>query len=226
MARQYVFFDMDGTLFDTETVYHIAWRAAAVELGLPHDRFERTLADCTGRNAKDTRDYFETYMADLVSYDDFIKTRGPYYDAEIERRGGIPKKPGLHELFDYLKANGYKMALATSTRRVKTLENLERTGLMACFDALITGDMVEQGKPHPETYLRAAEALGLAPEECMGVEDSLAGVRAISAAGMFTVMVPDMVEPTPEIEALLDAKCLSLHEIIPLLQAINPNGIY
>jgi beta-phosphoglucomutase-like phosphatase (HAD superfamily) len=84
---------------------------------------------------------------------------------------------------------------------------------------------VENGKPHPDTFLRAAEVLEPHPSECMGVEDSFAGVEAISRAGMFTVMVPDAIAPTPEIEALLDAKCNSLHEIIPLLQRLNPNGV-
>ncbi|MBR0443576.1 MAG: HAD family phosphatase, partial [Clostridia bacterium] len=57
--------------------------------------------------------------------------------------------------------------------------------------------------------------------ECMGVEDSFNGVNSIHAAGMFTVMIPDTVMPTPEIEAKLDAKCRTLHDIIPLLQSIN-----
>ena len=221
-----VIFDMDGTLFDTESVYAWAWRAAGRTLGLPAGRVEAAVTACTGRNAKDTQQYFAQNMADIVTYNDFIAARTKHYDAEIERRGGIPKKAGLDVLFAYLKANGYKMALATATRRVRTVDNLQKTGLLDAFDALVTGDMVEHGKPHPETFLTAARMLGVEPRECMGVEDSFNGVNAIHAAGMFTVMIPDTVAPTPEIESLLDAKCQSLHEIIPILQEMNPNGIY
>lgn len=219
-----VIFDMDGTLFDTEKVYHEAWRAAGVETGIPSERLETTLKACTGRNAKDTRAYFDEHMADLIGYDDFIAVRTRLYDEIVARMGGTPKKAGLDELLAYLKASGYRIGLATSTRRPKTMGNLEQTGILPYFDAIVTGDMVENGKPHPETYLRAAEALGIAPAECMGVEDSLAGVEAIHRAGMLTVMVPDLVEPTPRVEAMLDVKCASLHDIIPLLQHLAQSG--
>ena len=216
-----VVFDMDGTLFDTERVYANAWRSAGRELGLPADRVETAVCACTGCNAKDAKAYFEQHMADLITFDEFIAVRIRHYDEAIERLGCVPKKPGLDELLSYLKQNGYGIALATATRRERTLDNLARTGILEYFDALVTGDAVQHGKPHPETFLTAAEMLGLAPEECMGVEDSFNGIRSIHVAGMFTVMVPDTVMPTPEIEALLDAKCQTLHDIIPLLQSIN-----
>ena len=213
-----VIFDMDGTLFDTESVYANAWRAAGRELNFAP--IEEAIAACTGRNAKDTRRFFEDHYADLVSYDEFMAVRTKYYDAKIAEIG-VPLKPGVVELLEYLKANGIGIALATATRMVRTLENMERTGLGHYFDVLVTGDMVEHGKPHPETFLTAAAKLGVDPSECMGVEDSFNGVRAIRAAGMVTVMVPDVTAPTPEIEALLDAKCETLHELIPMIEKSN-----
>ena len=213
-----VIFDMDGTLFDTERVYVNAWRAAGKELNFAP--IEQAIAACTGRNAKDTRKYFEDNFAHLISYDEFMAARTRYYDAEIEKKG-VPLMPGVVELLDYLKQSGIAIALATATRTVRTQENLTRTGLGHYFDVLVTGDMVENGKPHPETFLTAAKQLGLDPSECMGVEDSFNGVRAIRAAGMFTVMVPDTVRPTPEIEALRDAKCQTLFDVRPIIEAIN-----
>ncbi len=213
-----VIFDMDGTLFDTEIIYATAWRQAGAELQFAP--IEEAIAACTGRNAKDTRRFFEEHYADLVSYDDFMAVRTRYYDAMIAERG-VPLKPGVVELLDYLKERGIGIALATATRRERTMENLTRTGLSPYFDVLITGDMVQNGKPHPETFLLAAERLGCLPAECIGVEDSFNGVRAISAAGMVCVMVPDTVPPTPEIEALLDAKCETLHELRSLIERLN-----
>jgi HAD superfamily hydrolase (TIGR01509 family) len=217
-----VIFDMDGTLFDTESVYVDAWRRAGRELNFAP--IEQAITACTGRNAKDTRQYFEDNFADLISYDEFMVVRTRYYEAAIAERG-VPIKEGVVELLDYLKANGIAIALATATRTERTLDNLERTGLRSYFDVLVTGDMVENGKPHPETFLTAAERLCVLPCECIGVEDSFNGVRAIRAAGMFTIMVPDTVPPTPEIEALLDAKCTTLHEVRPIIEKINQSQI-
>ena len=213
-----VIFDMDGTLFDTERVYHEAWYATRDALGLPHDRFELALKACTGRNYADSVALFSEHLGDLISFDDFIKARMPFYDAAIARRGGLPKKAGIDELFSYLKQNGYRTGLVSSTRRPKVIEHLSEAGILDFFDVLVTGDMVSRGKPDPEGYQKAAEMLGLAAEECMGVEDSFVGVRAVNAAGLYTVMVPDMFEPTPEIAALLDAKCETLAHIIPILE--------
>ncbi|MBQ7397337.1 MAG: HAD family phosphatase [Clostridia bacterium] len=217
-----VIFDMDGTLFDTESVYVDAWRRAGRELNFAP--IEQAITACTGRNAKDTRQYFEDNFADLISYDEFMVVRTHYSEAAIVERG-VPIKEGVVELLEYLKANGIGIALATATRTERTLDNLDRTGLRPYFDVLVTGDMVENGKPHPETFLTAAERLGVLPCECIGVEDSFNGVRAIRAAGMFTIMVPDTVPPTPEIEALLDAKCTTLHEVRPIIEKINQSQI-
>jgi beta-phosphoglucomutase-like phosphatase (HAD superfamily) len=95
-----VIFDMDGTLFDTESIYANAWRAAGRELSFAP--IEEAIEACTGRNAKDTRQFFEDHYADLISYDEFMAVRTKYYDATIEEIG-VPLKPGVVELLDYLK---------------------------------------------------------------------------------------------------------------------------
>ncbi|MBQ1982919.1 MAG: HAD family hydrolase, partial [Clostridia bacterium] len=79
--------------------------------------------------------------------------------------------------------------------------------------AIITGDMVEHGKPSPDIFLLCAERLGVAPHEAIGVEDSANGVRAIHAAGMRAVMIPDIVLPTAEILSLAWRRCENLAEL-------------
>ncbi|MBQ7319046.1 MAG: HAD family phosphatase [Clostridia bacterium] len=213
-----VIFDMDGTLLDTERIYAAAWRAAGEELQFAQT--EEALAACTGRNLTDIRRYFEEHYAGVMSFDLLQTTRERYYEHAIAS-GGVPLKPGATALLAYLKSNGIKIALATSTGPERTRYNLSSTGLLPYFDVLVTGEDVTHGKPHPETFLTAAARLGVAPQACMGVEDSFNGVRAIRAAGMVTVMVPDTVSPTDEIRALLDAECQTLAEIQPVIEKYN-----
>ena len=126
-------------------------------------------------------------------------------------------KEGAKEVLEYLKSHGYKIGMATSTPLDTVKDHLARTGMTDYFDTVVTGDMIQNGKPAPDIYLLAAERLGVSPEECVGVEDSLNGVRAIHAAGMRAVMIPDMIEPTPEVEGLCWKRCDTLLDIIPLL---------
>lgn len=87
------------------------------------------------------------------------------------------------------------MALATSSGGAATRMKLERTGLAPYFQAVLTGDMVSIGKPHPEIFLSACEALHLPPACCLAVEDSPNGIRSAHGAGMRVVMIPDLIPP-------------------------------
>ena len=112
----------------------------------------------------------------------------------------------------------FKVGMATSTPWDTVKDHLERTDMMGYFDTIVTGDMIEHGKPAPDIYLLAAERLGVNPAECIGVEDSMSGVRSIHSAGMRAVMIPDMIQPTPEVEALVWKKLTEISELIPLLE--------
>ncbi|MBQ9781058.1 MAG: HAD family phosphatase [Clostridia bacterium] len=212
MSIRAIIFDKDGTLHDTEKVYLQAWKAAAAELNVPD--IESTVRDCTGTTIPYIAEYWAKKYPD-ISFEDYLPRRQYHYFRILET--GVPVKKGAHELLTYLKAHGYKIGMATSTPWDTVKDHLERTDMMGYFDTIVTGDMIEHGKPAPDIYLLAAERLGVDPAECIGVEDSPSGVRAICAAGMRAVMIPDLIQPTEEIEGMLWKKCERLAEIVPIL---------
>ena len=213
MSSRAIIFDTDGTLHDTEKVYMQAWKAAAEEFNVPD--IENTVRDCTGTNIPFIAQYWAKKYPD-VPFEDYLPRRQFYYFGILEQ--GIPVKEGAYELLTYLHAHGYKVGMATSTPWDTVKEHLERTDMMGYFDTIVTGDMIEHGKPAPDIYLLAAQRLGVDPAECVGVEDSPNGVRSIHAAGMRAVMIPDLVEPSPEVEALVWRKLDCLMDMIPLLE--------
>jgi HAD superfamily hydrolase (TIGR01509 family) len=132
---------------------------------------------------------------------------------KIKMERSVPVKTGVHELLGELRARRIPTAVATSSRSAHALSHLNAAGLLSHFQAVVTRDDVTNPKPHPEPYLMASNLLGLAPQHCLAVEDSHTGVRAAHAAGMQTIMVPDIVHPTDEITALCTAVMESLHDL-------------
>ncbi|MCY1542085.1 Phosphoglycolate phosphatase [compost metagenome] len=115
---------------------------------------------------------------------------------------GVPVKSGARELIGDLRARGIPTAIATSSRQPHAQHQLGAVGLLDMFDTIVTRNDVTFPKPHPEPYLTAAKRLGIEPRHCLALEDSHAGVHAAHAAGMQTVMVPDLVHPNDEILGL------------------------
>jgi HAD superfamily hydrolase (TIGR01509 family) len=217
-----VVFDMDGTLLDTELVFReIVWEVSA---GLGYEM----TADVHGRMVGSSHEATNKLLVEAygVSF--------PYeiFDAECRRimkgrmEQAVPVKAGVPELLRELKARRIPMAVATSSRAPHALGHLGTAGLLEMFHAVVTRDDVVHPKPHPEPYLTAARLLGVKPEDCLAIEDSHSGVRAAHGAGMQTVMVPDLVPPTPEVRALCDAVMASLHEVrqAAFVQDLVSNG--
>ena len=122
-------------------------------------------------------------------------------------------KKGVVELFTFLKEQGKKIALASSTRRQTVFSQLTEAGIFHYFDAVICGDMVAKSKPEPDIFLKACSALEVIPERAYGIEDSYNGIRAVSAGKLHPIMVPDLLEANDEMKALAEVVLADLLEV-------------
>mgnify|MGYP002624463966 FL=1 len=205
-----VVFDMDGVLLDTETISWRTWEIAAKEFGLSD--IEKANARCMGANRADTIHLLkEIYGADFDSL--ALLTRTSELFDQIEFSEGIPLMPHVMEALNYLSGK-YTLALASSTRKFRVDRQLGACKIIHYFKTLTCGDQVEHSKPDPEIYLKACASIGLRPEECAAIEDSPNGIRSAAAAGLYTIMVPDKVQPDEKIKGLC-------HKIIPNLGKIT-----
>ena len=123
------------------------------------------------------------------------------------------------EILDLLDERGLPRAIATSSSHNSVLSHLRAGDILHRFGAVIARGDYARGKPYPDPFLKAAEAIGVAPGDCLALEDSHNGVRAAHAAGMMTVMVPDLLEPTEEMRALCVHIAESLHHVCDLITA-------
>jgi HAD superfamily hydrolase (TIGR01509 family) len=205
---------MDGLLIDSEALYLEAMSQTARERGVAFDR--NLYVSLVGHAGPEcVRKLSAHYGADF-DIEGFWQACGERC-RRIGETGGVSLKPGAAELFDALDALGLPRALCTSSRRHWVDHHLAPHGLIVRFDALVSGEDCARHKPHPDPYLEAARRLGADPGFCLALEDSHNGVRSAAAAGMMTVMVPDMLEATEEMRALCLHVADSLHAVRALL---------
>jgi HAD superfamily hydrolase (TIGR01509 family) len=208
-----VIFDMDGLLFDNERLYAEAILTAAREIGcaMSHDIFLQLVGRSREVNHRFLLDH---YGADYP-LQALIAAWGRHYQALTA--AGLPLKPGVAELLDLLDELDLPRAIATSNTHASVQRNLTALGLADRFHAVVGHGDYTSGKPSPEPFLKAAERLGVAPALCLALEDSHNGVRSASSAGMMTVMVPDLIAPTEEIQGLCALVADDLHAVCRLV---------
>ena len=132
---------------------------------------------------------------------------------------GPPLKHGLLALLDSIAEAGLPAAVASSTTRAEVDRLLASVDLSERFEVTVGGDEVACGNPAPDLFLLASERLGVAPVDCLVLEDSEAGIRAAAAAGMISVMIPDLIEPSPAVRKLANAVVSSLAEVKEVIRA-------
>lgn len=190
-----VIFDMDGLMVDTEPVGNMICVKANQKFG--YTVTQEMLFDLIGRNHQSAKEYYfdvfgPNYPIEKIR-EEASRLRKEYYAIH-----DIEVKPGLYELLDYLKEQGIKMAVASSTVSQQVLTNLKDIHVDHYFDCIIGGDMIVQGKPAPDIFLKALSLLQVNNDEAVVLEDSKNGILASYAAHIPVICIPDLVKHTKD----------------------------
>ncbi|MFB5673771.1 beta-phosphoglucomutase [Paenibacillus terreus] len=183
-----VIFDLDGVITDTAEYHYLAWKSLAEELGLPFNKdFNEKLKGISRMESLelvlslDQGSYSEEQKLQLAA------KKNDLYKTMIAQVTPADLLPGIEKLLKELKEAGLLTALASASKNASFI--LDRLEVAHYFDHIVDVALIRQGKPDPEIFLTAAAKLGVAPADCVGIEDAEAGIQSILAAGMFAVGV-------------------------------------
>jgi beta-phosphoglucomutase-like phosphatase (HAD superfamily) len=213
-AIEGVIFDLDGTVLDTERFFLAAWREVLRKRG--YAASEETAYRLVGVNEAAERAILYDEFGASYPYDEIRDELWILFEEKAER-DGIAVKKGFGELLECIRKRSLPYALATSTGYEVIDWKLRQAGLDEVFPLIVCGNEVENGKPAPDIFLAAARLMGKAPEDCIGIEDSPAGLRGLHSAGIRSVFIKDIITPTDDVMAGVWRECRDLGEVCPLL---------
>lgn len=216
-----VIFDMDGVLFDTESLCMKAWDYAGEKLGIGPAGY--MVLKTLGVNAQAAIGILKKEFGEDFNAEEFKKI-GRDFSYDYFEKYGMPMKKGVTDILGYLTSKKYKIALASSTSTKSVMHHLNDTKIKDYFDVIVCGDQIERSKPEPDIYLKAAKLLGLAPEVCYAVEDSKNGLLSAHRAGCQVIMVPDLWQGDDEVDSFILAKCSDLNEVIGVIHDTENEG--
>jgi len=211
-----VIFDMDGLVLDTETTYFIAWQQAAKAMG--HVLSESFCLSLSGLHYNDIAPKLMASCGVDFDLQAFNQLSGIFWREHVNAHG-IGIKHGFTELLEYIVQAQIPYCLATNSRAVNAHECLELAGIKDIFSVIITRDDVQNGKPAPDIFIKAAELLEVPIGQCLVLEDSHAGIVAASRAGAFSVFVPSTESVDPLTVELCDAMMVDLAETLITLKS-------
>jgi HAD superfamily hydrolase (TIGR01509 family) len=206
-----VLFDMDGLMVDSEPLWFQVERGFAAARG--GDWTEDLASACVGQGMVNTLRVMHESFGFPV---DVERDASAIVELFASRVAELTLKTGFEELLAEVRSRSVPAALASSSPRRLVEAVMDRFGVRERFDAIVTGDCVAHPKPAPDIFLEAARRLGVPPQGCVVLEDSLAGVRAAQAAGMRVIAVPEGTAST-EMTARADAVVSDLHAARALL---------
>lgn len=220
-----VLFDMDGVIFNTESVYLDVWTKVFQKYG--YKMTKDIYISVMGSGRKNViKTFLNVYGQDLPIIQMYQEKDEKL--AEVIEKGQVPMKIGVKEILTFLRGNGYKVALATSAKRDRAIKQLKMANIEEVFDVIVSGDEVTNAKPDPEIFLKASRKLSVNPENCIVIEDSPAGVKSAYNAKMIGIHVEDLKKADEEILKYCHRSFKSLLEVKEYLSKyiISYNGSY
>lgn len=184
-----IFFDLDGTLIDTEPLYFRFWREASIKHGYELTK-EEALA-MRSRDKESAKEFLDKVSDGLLKYDEVKATRIELM-SEYLKNHPIIIKDGAVDLLEKLRSKNKKIYIVTANAYGKAKGIIDSIGFEFLIDGIISAKDVERGKPFPDVYLYASNYVKKNPKEIIVFEDSPNGLISSSEAGCFTVMIEDM----------------------------------
>lgn len=210
-----VIFDLDGLLVDTEVTWHKVFQDVVGAYG--HEMsLQEYVENYSGKTIVDNvKRMIQSY--DLpITYEEGVEKMISGEQRYLEQ--GVDLKDGAKELFSFLKEQGYKIALGSSSTKERAISILSFHHVETYFDEMVSGYEVGRGKPFPDIFLEAAKRLEVTPKECLVLEDSEAGIQAAYSGGIPVICIPDLKKPRKEYEDMTKEVAASLNDVIIYLQ--------
>ena len=208
-------FDMDGLLIDSESIALSVFQQTCDHYGIGHQKplYQQLL----GTNHETTRTILNKELPARINVQEFTEYWSEHYSALTSL--GVPLMKGVDNLLTYLETMKIPKAVATSTKTERAVAKLEHSGIAHRFSFIIGGDQIVHGKPAPDIYLKAADALSMEPSRCLGLEDSPNGVKAALTAGLNVIQIPDTLEPEEALLSLGHTVLDNLDAVVSLLRS-------
>ena len=209
-----IIFDLDGVIFDTERLYLEVWKEIFFKYGYKLE--DEVYFSVMGKGRKRVKEIYIEKFGRVLKIDEMYIKKDERLNDRIYSDKNLLKQ-GVVEILILLKANNYKIGLATSAKRDRVERMLNDYNIYQFFDVIVTGEEIENSKPSPEIYLKVMDKLTVKANNCLVIEDSLAGVEAGLKSGSQVIHIKDLVD-------IKNKDVISMKSILELKEYINKSN--
>ncbi|MDK6371141.1 HAD family phosphatase [Aerococcus urinae] len=204
-----VIFDLDGTLVDTEKIYHAGWRHVLKDYGVTIS--QESLDQMRGGNRQHNNHIIQNLLDGDEALAKEAREKRNVYFKEVVAKGNVDRKAGALELLTYLEDKAIPIAVATSSPQDRGEEILVTSALMPYVDFVIYGDQIKNGKPEPDIYLKVLEHYQLSNQDAVVIEDSLNGLLASTRAKIPSFYVPEVPLEDEDLEQVDETYLIGIY---------------